>query len=122
MSDREKKNNFCSKLSLNLFRATIANPDTRSLKSLHTFFDTYLGHMLAKFEPNRRVRKEQNLELFDKKGRKKEKKRRFLKTTFDKVLTPFCKTFLKRLFNSKLLSSDFYASVFLKLWYSDKCN
>ena len=46
---------FSENLPLKLFRATVANADTESLKSLHTLFDTYLDHTLAKFEPNRFV-------------------------------------------------------------------
>ena len=63
---------------------TIADDDIKSLKSLHTLFDKYLDHMLVKFEQNRMVRTIQNFELFDKKWL----------TIFDKVLTPFWKTFL----------------------------
>ena len=66
------------------FYVTIADADIGSLKSLHTLFDKYLDHMLVKFEQNRKVRTIQNFVLFDK---------RWL-TTFDKVLTPFWKTFL----------------------------
>ena len=39
--------NFCSK---KLFRATIANADIESLKSLYTFLTKCLYHMLVKFE------------------------------------------------------------------------
>ena len=58
--------------------------------------------MLVKFEENRMVQTTRNFELFEKKKRKS-----FLKTIFDKALTPFWKTFLslKQLFNSKLLIS-----------------
>ena len=77
---------FVVNLPLKLSRATIANDDTGSLKSLHTLFDTHLDHMLAKFEPNRLVRNVQNFDLFD--------KNQVFKTIFDKTLTPFCKTFL----------------------------
>ena len=55
------------KLPLKLFRATVANDDTGSLKSFQTLFDTYLDHMLAKFEPNRMVKNVQNFWIFDKK-------------------------------------------------------
>ena len=48
----DRKINSCSKFSVKLFRATIANADIRSLKSLHTLFDTYLDHMLVKFLKN----------------------------------------------------------------------
>ena len=37
-------------LSFKLLRATVANADIGNLKSLHSLFDTYLDHMLAKFE------------------------------------------------------------------------
>ena len=65
-----------------------------SLKSLHTLFDKYLDHMLVKFEQNRMVRTIQNVVLLDKKWL----------TIFDKVLTPFWKTFLclKQLFDAKI--------------------
>ena len=89
------KSIFAVNLTLKLFRATVANADIGSWKSLHTLFDTYLDHMLVKFEQNRMVRNIQNFELFDKKWL----------TIFDKVLTPFWKTFLwlKQLFDAKLL-------------------
>ena len=60
-------------MRLKLFGATVENADTASLKFLHTLFDTYLDHKLAKFEPNRMVQNVQNtlyvqnFELFDKK-------------------------------------------------------
>ena len=73
----------------------IADADIGSLKSLHTLFDKYLDHMLVKFEQNRMVRTIQNFVLFDKKWL----------TIFNKVLTPFWKTFLwlKQLFDAKML-------------------
>ena len=58
--------------------------DIGSLKSLRTLFDKYLDYMLVKFKQNRMERNKQILELFGKK----------MKTIFDKVLTPFWKTFL----------------------------
>ena len=61
------KSIFAVNLPLKLFRTTVANADTRSQKSLYTLLDTYLGHMLAKFEPNRVVQKVQNFELLEKK-------------------------------------------------------
>ena len=61
------KSIFEENLQLQLFRATVANADTESLKSLHKLFDTYLDHMLAKFEPSRIVRNVQNFELVEKK-------------------------------------------------------
>ena len=61
--------NFCSKLQLKLFRATVANADTRFLKSLCTLFDTYLNQILAKCRPNRIVQNVHNFELYDQKPR-----------------------------------------------------
>ena len=61
------KINFAVYLPLKIFRATVANTDTGSLKSLPTLFDTYLDSMLTKFEANRMDRSVQNVELFDKK-------------------------------------------------------
>ena len=75
---------FCSK---KLFRATIANADIESLKSLYTFLTKCLYHMLVKFEQKHIVPTTWNFELFDKKSG-------FLKIIFDKALTPFWKTFL----------------------------
>ena len=49
---------------LNLFRATVANGDTGSLKFLHTLFDMCLDHMLAKFEQNRMVQNVEKVEAF----------------------------------------------------------
>ena len=71
----------------------IADADIGSLKSLHTFLDKYLDHMMVKFEQNRMVRSIQSIVLFDKKWL----------SIFDKVLTPFWKTFqwLKQLFDAK---------------------
>ena len=71
-------------LPLELFRATVANADIESLKSLHTLFDSYLDHMLAKFEPNCIVQNVQKFELFD-------KKIEFLKTIFDKSVDAILK-------------------------------
>ena len=78
-----------------VFYITIADADSGSLKSPHALFDKYLDHMLMKFEQNRIVQAIQNFELFDKKWL----------TIFDKVLTPFWKTFLwlKQLFDAKIL-------------------
>ena len=58
----DRKTIFVVTLPLKLFRATIANDDAGSLKSLHTLFDSHLDHILAKFEPNRMV---QNVQNFD---------------------------------------------------------
>ena len=44
-----------------VFYVTIADVNIGSLKSLHTLFDKYLGHMLVKFEQNRIVLTTQNL-------------------------------------------------------------
>ena len=68
--------------------------------------------MLVKFEQNRMVRTIQNFVLFDKKWL----------TIFDKMLTPFWKTFLllKQLFDAKTLK-DYHLSVFQKLRHSDTC-
>ena len=38
---------------LKLSRATVANADPGSLKSLHTLFDTYSDNILGNFESNR---------------------------------------------------------------------
>ena len=62
------KSIFTVSLPLKLPRATVENTDTGSLKSLHTLFDMYFSHMLAKFEANRIVRNVQNIELFDTKN------------------------------------------------------
>ena len=62
------KSIFAENLPLQLFHSTVANADTESLRPLHTLFDTYLDHMLAKFEPNCVVRNVQSFELFDKKS------------------------------------------------------
>ena len=64
----DRKINFCSKLNLPLkpFRATVANADIGSLKSLHTFLKKCFYHMLVQFEQNRMVLTTQNFELFDK--------------------------------------------------------
>ena len=70
--------------STRVFYITIADAEIGSLKSLYTLFDEYLDHTLVKFGQNHMVRTLQNFELFDKKWL----------TIFDKVLTPFWKTFL----------------------------
>ena len=64
------------------FYATISDADIGSLKSFHTLIKH--KHMLVKFEQNRKIRTTQNFVLCDKKWL----------TIFDKVLTPFWKTFL----------------------------
>ena len=64
---------------------TITNADKRSLKFRRTLFDKYMNHgEMVKFEQNRMVRNIQNFEHFGKKWL----------TIFEKVLTPFWKTFL----------------------------
>ena len=63
---------------------THSDADISILKSLLTLFDKFLDHMLGKFEQNRMIQIMQNFVLFDKKWL----------TFFDKVLTPFRKTFL----------------------------
>ena len=90
-----EKSIFTINLPLEHFHATVANADTGSAKSHHTLLNTYLDHVLAKFEPSRMVRIAQNFELFDTEPS-------LLTTILDRVLTPFCKTFLylKQLFNS----------------------
>ena len=55
-------------MPLKLFRATVANADLESLKSLHTFFKKCLYYMLVEFEQNRMVQTTRNFELFDKKS------------------------------------------------------
>ena len=57
------KSFFTANLPLELFGAAVANADTASLKFLHTLFDTYLDHMLVKFEPNRIVQNVPNFEF-----------------------------------------------------------
>ena len=57
------KSIFAVNLPLKLFRATISNADTGSLKSLHALFDIHLDRMLAKFESTCMVLSVQNLEL-----------------------------------------------------------
>ena len=61
------KSIFVVNFPLNLSRATVANADTESRKSLHTLIDMYLDHMLGKIEANRMVQNVQKFELFDEK-------------------------------------------------------
>ena len=84
-----------AKIDFSIGYVTIADVDIVSLKSLHTIFDKYFDHMLVEFEQNHLIWTIQNFELFDKKWL----------TIFDKVLTPFWKTFLwlKQLFDAKVL-------------------
>ena len=65
------------------FYVTIADADIGSLKSLRTLFDTYLDHVMVKFEQNHMVRTIQILCFLTK-----------MVNFFDKVLTPFWKTLL----------------------------
>ena len=84
------KSIFAVNLPWKLFRAAVANAYTWRLKSICTFIDTYLDHILAKFKPNRRSEMYKILNFCDEKAS-------FLKTICDKLLTcltPFCKTFL----------------------------
>ena len=84
-------------------------------KVSNTLYGKYLDHMLVIFEQNRMVRTIRNFLLFDKKWL----------TIFDKVLTPFWKTFLwlKQLFDAKIYEfNDYYLSVFQKLGHSNTCN
>ena len=76
----DRKINFCSKFAIQTLRATVANADTGSLRSLHTLFDTYFDN---KFKQNRLIQNLPNLT-----------QNRFL-NRFYKALTPFCKTFLQ---------------------------
>ena len=61
------KSIFAVNLPLKLSPTTVTNADIGSQKSLHTFFDEYLDHMLVKFERNCMVQTTQNFELFDSK-------------------------------------------------------
>ena len=58
---------FAVNLPSKLFRATIANADIGSLKSLHTLFNKYLDPMQAKFEQKCMIQTTRNFELFEKK-------------------------------------------------------
>ena len=62
--------------------------------------------MVVKFEQNRMVRTIQNFELFDKEWL----------TVFDKVLTPFWKTFLllEQVIDGETLIKEYQLSVFQK--------
>ena len=61
------KSIFGVNLPLQLFPATVANADIRSLMSLRTFLTKCLYHMLVKFKQNRISQTTLNFELFDKK-------------------------------------------------------
>ena len=60
---------FTANFPFKLYRDTVANADTESLKFLHTIFDTYLDSMLPKFEPNSSFQNVQTLRFFDKNRR-----------------------------------------------------
>ena len=68
------KSIFAVNLPLKLFRATVANADTGSLKSLHTLFYMYLDYMLTKFDLNRMGQNVHKFELL-----KFDQKKSFLK-------------------------------------------
>ena len=89
------------------FIITVA--DIKNLNSLHTLFDKYL----VKLEQNLTVGNIHDFEFFGKK----------LLTIFEKVLTPFWKTFLqqKQLFDVKVLK-DYHLSLLQKLQLSVTCN
>ena len=55
---------FTANFPLKLYRATVANADTGSLKFLHTIFDTYLDNMLAIFQPKSIFQNVQSLRVF----------------------------------------------------------
>ena len=50
-----RKSNFAVNFPLKLFRATVANANTGSLKFLRSLFETFLDHILAKFESNQMI-------------------------------------------------------------------
>ena len=79
------KSIFAVNLPLKLFRATVANDEIGSLKSLSTFLTKCLYHMLVKFEQNRMAQATILSFLTKSRG---------FKTIFDKALMPFWKTFL----------------------------
>ena len=61
------KSIFAVNLPLKLLRATVANANAASRKSLNTLFDTFLDYMLAKFDSNRMIQNVQNLSVLTKK-------------------------------------------------------
>ena len=77
------KSVFAANLPLKLFRASVANTDIESLKSLQTSLLECLYHMLVKFVPNCMVQTTRNFELFDKKA--------FFKIIFNKALNAILK-------------------------------
>ena len=50
-NSQTEKSSFAVNFPLKPLRATVANVETGCPKSLHTLFDTYFDHMLAKFDP-----------------------------------------------------------------------
>ena len=60
----DRKSIIAVNLPLKLFHAAVTNADTGSLKSIHTLFDTYLGHIC---KPNHGVRNVKNYEPFQEK-------------------------------------------------------
>ena len=70
-------------LPFKLFRATVANADIVTLKTL---FDKYVDHVLVKFEQNRMIQTTRSFEFLI--------KNRVFITNFDKELTLFWKMFL----------------------------
>ena len=111
------KSIFAVKLPFNLFPANVTNADIGSLKSPHTFLKKCLYHMLVKFEQNRMSKLHEIWSFFDKKKKRKKRKKKqrnktkqnkktknvFLKTIFDKALTPVWKTFLQLKVDNSLL-------------------
>ena len=77
------KMSFAVNLELKLFRSTVANANIELLKSIPTLYDTCLDHMLVKFE---QIKIYKIVSFLREKG--------VFKTTFDKALIPFWKTFL----------------------------
>ena len=81
-----RKSIFALNLSFKLFRRIVANADIGSLKSLHTYLNKCLYHMLVKFEQNHMVQTTRNFELLTTKKKKKKKTGVFI-AVFDKELT-----------------------------------
>ena len=82
------------RLQMLAFYVTINNVYIGSLNFLYTLFDKHFDHMLVKFEQNRM---NWNLQDFEVLGKK-------CLIIFEKVFTPFWKTFLwyKQLFDDKI--------------------
>ena len=62
-----RKINYTANLPLQFFSATVEHVDAANLHFLPTLSDTYLAHMLVKFETDCVVEIVQNFGLFDKK-------------------------------------------------------